>query len=114
MLEQQSHQSLKQWGFLFTEMVLIVASILFAFALDSWWDERKDRVEGTEILRGLQEEFLQNRSKLEYRIEKHADDLQAMRELYEALARERQEPGQAGGNLDLDVVLAAMKADSNA
>lgn len=108
MLEPQTRSSPKQWGFLFTEMVLIVASILFAFALDSWWDERKDRVEGMEILQGLQEEFLQNRSKLEYRIERHADNLQAMRELYGVLAREGRKPGQADTDLDLDVVLAAL------
>jgi hypothetical protein len=41
MLEQRSHPTTRRWGFLLTEMVLIVASILFAFALDSWWDERK-------------------------------------------------------------------------
>lgn len=81
MLEERSHPDLRRWGFLFTEAVLIVASILLAFSLDSWWDERKERVEEAEILHGLQQEFLLNRSKLENRIERHHQDLDAMREL---------------------------------
>lgn len=84
MLEERSHPDLKRWGFLFTEAVLIVASILLAFALDSWWDERKERVEETEILHGLKQEFLLNRSKLEYRIEQHTRDLEALQELLAA------------------------------
>lgn len=37
-------------GKLFREGVVIVASILLAFAIDAWWDERKERVEEREIL----------------------------------------------------------------
>lgn len=32
------------------EAVIIVLSILFAFAIDAWWDERKERTEEHEIL----------------------------------------------------------------
>lgn len=81
MLEERSHPDLKRWGFLFTEALLIVASIMLAFALDSWWDERKERVEEAEILHGLKEEFVLNRSKLESRIDQHTEDLQALEEL---------------------------------
>lgn len=81
MLEERSHPDLKRWGFLFTEALLIVASIMLAFALDSWWDERRERVEEAEILHGLKEEFLLNRSKLEYRMNQHQEDLQALEQL---------------------------------
>jgi len=54
---------------LLTEMVLIVASILLAFALDSWWQDRKDAHEEVQLLQGLQEEFTQNRQTLEYYLE---------------------------------------------
>ena len=54
-MTQRLDSRLQSWGLLLTEMVLIVASILLAFALDSWWDERRDRVEEGEILQGLQE-----------------------------------------------------------
>ena len=69
---------LKRWGFLFTEGVLIVASILLAFTLDSWWDERKERREEAEILHGLNNEFLLNRAMLDYRIGRHELDLRGM------------------------------------
>ena len=87
MLEERLKLDLKRWGFLFTEMVLIVASILLAFALDSWWDERKDRVEEAEILQGLKQEFLLNQSKLESRIEAHLENILAMEELLAATQR---------------------------
>ena len=87
MLEQRSDPDLKRWGFLFTEAVLIVASILLAFALDSWWDERKERGEEAEILHGLEEEFLLNRSKLVYRIGQHTQDLEGMAVLLAAANR---------------------------
>lgn len=84
MLEERSDPDLKRWGFLFTEAVLIVASILLAFALDSWWDERKERVVEAEILHGLEEEFLLNRSKLDYRMGRHWEDLEGMASLLAA------------------------------
>lgn len=87
MLEQRSDPDLKRWGFLFTEALLIVASILLAFALDSWWDERKERGEEAEILHGLEEEFLLNRSKLDYRVEQHMQDLEGMAVLLAAANR---------------------------
>lgn len=52
---------LRSWGFLLTEGVLIVISILFAFALDSWWDERQDRKDEQAILQALHDEFSVNR-----------------------------------------------------
>ncbi len=83
-MEERSVSDFRRWGFLFTEAVLIVASILLAFALDSWWDERKERVEEAEILHGLREEFLLNRSKLEYRMGRHFLDLEGMAALLAA------------------------------
>ena len=36
---------------------MIVGSILLAFGIDAWWDERQDREAEQEILSGLHEEF---------------------------------------------------------
>ncbi|MEJ2481611.1 MAG: hypothetical protein P8049_00405 [Gemmatimonadota bacterium] len=44
-------------GRLFLEGIVIVASILLAFALDTWWDERSERVEEQAVLVNLREEF---------------------------------------------------------
>jgi hypothetical protein len=42
------------------EGVVIVASILFAFAIDAWWDERIERGEEVEILDSLEIEYRAN------------------------------------------------------
>jgi len=55
------------------EAVVIVASILLAFAIDAWWDERQERIEETEILLGLQSEFSRYRDDLDTSIEYHAN-----------------------------------------
>jgi len=52
------------WTRLLIEGVAIVASILLAFAIDAWWDERKDQVEEREILIGLETEFVDLRARL--------------------------------------------------
>ena len=41
-MTQRLDSRLQSWGLLLTEMVLIVASILRAFSLESWWDEGED------------------------------------------------------------------------
>lgn len=43
----------------FVEMVVVVASILIAFGLDAWWQDRMARVEEREILQALASEFEQ-------------------------------------------------------
>lgn len=42
------------------EATAIVASILLAFAIDAWWQERQDRSDEQEILAGLKSEFVAN------------------------------------------------------
>ncbi len=42
------------------EAAAIVASILLAFSIDAWWDDRKDRAEEQRILTSLKSEFEQN------------------------------------------------------
>ncbi len=49
------------WKRLSVEAAAIVVSILLAFAIDAWWDERNERVEENEILQSLQVEFEANR-----------------------------------------------------
>ncbi len=46
------------------EGAVIVASILLAFAIDAWWDERNERVEETEVLLGLKSEFSRYRDEI--------------------------------------------------
>ena len=43
---------------------MIVVSILVAFSIDAWWQERQDRVEEKRILNALRDEFLVNAGKI--------------------------------------------------
>lgn len=54
-----------QWKRIGIEAAAIVASILLAFAIDAWWDGRKDQLEEQEILVGLEVEFVDLRSRLD-------------------------------------------------
>jgi len=106
MTNPASHPVARSWALLFTEGVLIVASILLAFALDSWWDERKQRVEEAEILQGLKQEFLQNRDMLEETMAEHAENLRVLEQLVAASRDGHWDASTAA----LDVALAALIA----
>lgn len=69
------------------EIVTIVASILLAFSIDAWWDERQERTEETEILIGLRSEFSQYRDDLTEGIEYHTNARHMIAELLAATRR---------------------------
>jgi hypothetical protein len=48
------------WKHTAVDALAIVGSILLAFAIDAWWEDRQIRVEEQQVLLGLQEEFLAN------------------------------------------------------
>ncbi len=48
------------WAQLAIEGIAIVVSILLAFAIDAWWDERRERAEETRLLTALGEEMAGN------------------------------------------------------
>jgi len=52
------------WPRIIAEGAAIVASILLAFAIDAWWDERALRIEEREILESLQAEYEANRQEV--------------------------------------------------
>ena len=64
------------WKRLFAEAVAIVLSILLAFGIDAWWDERNERIEEQEILLALQIEFEANRIEAASVIRAHENALQ--------------------------------------
>lgn len=69
------------------EALVIVSSILLAFGIDAWWDERKNRVEETEILAGLHREFAGYRDQLRGGIDQHGEMLDAMVAVLAAIER---------------------------
>ncbi len=58
-------------GRLLAEGVVIVASILLAFALDTWWDATKERREERAALESLHEEFAGAREQLAFYLGAH-------------------------------------------
>ena len=57
-MEQLAGKNAKR---LLVEVVAIVLSILLAFSIDAWWDERKERADEREVLASLYVEFEANR-----------------------------------------------------
>ena len=57
-MEQLTDKSAKRQ---IVDVIAIVLSILLAFAIDAWWDERKERAEEREVLQSLYVEFKSNR-----------------------------------------------------
>jgi len=63
---------------LLVEVVAIVLSILLAFSIDAWWDERKERAEESEILASLYVEFEANRLEAADVIRAHEEAVQSV------------------------------------
>ena len=75
------------WKRISIEAAAIVASILLAFAIDAWWDDRHERIEELRILDTLRAEFLSNVESIPTYIERHqisADSTQALLDMMKA------------------------------
>ena len=70
---------------LLAEGLLIVVSILVAFWIDAWWQERQDRVEEKRILNALRDEFLVNAEKIPYYMNGHQLSADFSAEMIQAL-----------------------------
>lgn len=46
------------------EAIVVVLSILLAFTIDAWWDNRRERLEEQELIAGLQQEVQENRERV--------------------------------------------------
>ncbi len=68
------------------EMFMIVVSILFAFALDSWWDRRSDATAYRELTQRLHADFLETRNQLRASLVRGDSLATASRALMAALA----------------------------
>ena len=81
---KQNLMDFRSWGFLLTEGLLIVVSILFAFALDSWWDERQDRKDEQAILQALHDEFTANREVIDHYRGMNRDGIESLEAFLQA------------------------------
>jgi hypothetical protein len=79
------------WPRIVAEGAAIVASILLAFAIDAWWQDRQVRQEEQEILRGLQEEFDSIHNVLSQDRALHLERLESLENLLVAIDQENLE-----------------------
>jgi hypothetical protein len=68
------------WPRILAEGTAVVVSILLAFAIDAWWDERKERDDEREVLLALRAEFEANRLDAISAIDHHEDAVRRIRE----------------------------------
>jgi hypothetical protein len=59
----------------------IVLSILLAFSIDAWWDDRKERAEETEVLESLYVEFKANRDEAAVVVAAHESAVESVASL---------------------------------
>jgi len=71
------------WKRLSIEAAAIVVSILLAFTIDAWWDNRQDRAEERELLKSLNVEFEANRDQADSIISYLDRDVQSVAMLME-------------------------------
>lgn len=68
------------WARILVEGTAIVASILLAFSIDAWWDERNERADEREVLVALKAEFEANRLEARDVIDHHEHHTRLFRE----------------------------------
>jgi len=93
------------------EGTAIVVSILLAFAIDAWWEERALRIEEQQVLQGLRSEFHSIRDVLSGHLSEHLQNVQALEDFLDATGDSGVE--EAGPIVDaaLLVLLTPMTSD---
>ena len=81
------------WPRILAEGTIIVVSILLAFGIQAWWEERKDRLDEAELLSRLRTEFTSNLARIDARSSFRLM-LDRNKEMFE-LASSAPEPGGA-------------------
>jgi hypothetical protein len=74
-----------QWKRIVVEATAIVGSILLAFAIDAWWEERLDQVRATEYLSQVRADSHENILRLTEAIQLEKAQLKATQEILTAL-----------------------------
>ena len=84
-------------GRLIAEGLVIVASILAAFGIQAWWDNRLEHQEETRVLAALLDEAIENRSEFERMTTYHCEALENLSGLFKV-------GGQAGTDISADSI----------
>lgn len=84
------------WKRVSVEAVAIVGSILLAFGVQAWWDERLERIDEAEQIGGLHAEFTENIERNSVPIEAWRTNLEMSRDAFELI-----EAAQSRGEVDV-------------
>jgi len=74
------------------EAIVIVGSILLAFGIDAWWQERGERIEGQRVLVAVGQDLSITLDNLELWVELHSEALEATHEFLWMVGGEGQVP----------------------
>ncbi len=85
----------QNWFAIGLEIVIVVFSVVIAFQVTAWGNERANRVEEQELLRGLQGEFTNVVSALQAQVAKHRRVERAVSTTLEALATAQRSGAQS-------------------
>lgn len=99
------------WGRVLVEGAAIVISILLAFGIDAWWQDRQERAEEQQVLNGLKDEFTLINDVLTSHKQQHLERLQALEELLESFDNDGTEPTPDVLTAALDVLVAPTTSD---
>ncbi len=80
-----SNTQIIQWKRLLVEGAAIVASILLAFAIDAWWDNRHERIEEHRVLESLRVEYQSNAERIPWFVESHQKSADYAQEILSAM-----------------------------
>jgi hypothetical protein len=69
------------WKRIFAEGIAIVVSILLAFAIDAWWQDRNERIRTEELLSALETEWSTELDRIDERIQQYDRAMAAMIEI---------------------------------
>jgi hypothetical protein len=90
------------------EVIVVVASILLAFALQAWWEGRSDREQQTRVLAALYQELRANSDVLDRQIAFHEEQVRFTQALLHAAAQ----TGEVVSSDSLDYLLAGVSSFS--
>jgi len=104
-------QKTARWPRRAWESAAIVVSILLAFAIDAWWEERALRIEEQQVLQGLRSEFQSIGDVLSGHLSEHLQNLQTLEDFLGAVGSSGVE--KAGPIVDATLLVLLTPATSD-
>ena len=102
--KQRLKPTQNSWRKMFLEGTAIVASILLAFAIDAWWENRQQHASDIEHLQGVLEELQSHRLLLSEAIESHRTTVDLGYEFFSLLSRNQTDEDKARTSEVIDLL----------